>query len=54
MHQGDDEFNKVQTADKIISSLKVGFLREPSQSEIPKTWTLYEIENIGQLAVPPT
>lgn len=30
------------------------FLRESTQSEIPKTWTLYEIENIGQLAVPPT
>jgi len=54
MHQGDDEFYKVQTADKIISTLKVGFLRESAQSEIPKTWTLYEIANIGKLAVPPT
>ncbi|NCD07370.1 MAG: hypothetical protein EOL97_14755 [Spirochaetia bacterium] len=54
MHQGDDEFYKVQTADKIISTLKVGFLRETAQSEIPKTWTLFEIENIGQLAIPPS
>lgn len=54
MHQGDDEFYKVQTADKIISTLKVDFLRESAQSEIPKTWTLYEIANIGKLAVPPT
>lgn len=54
MHQGDDEFYKVQTADKIISTLKVGFLRETAHPEIPKTWTLFEIENIGQLAIPPS
>lgn len=54
LHQGDDEFYKVQTADKIISTLKVGFLSESVQSEIPETWTLYEIENIGQLAIPST
>ena len=37
-----------------LGSINVGFLKESTKSKIPETWTLYEIENIGQLAVPPT
>lgn len=54
MHQGDNTFYKAQTAEKIMSSLKIGRLRDLIQLEVPKTWILYDIENIGQIALPPT
>ncbi len=54
MHQGDVEFYNSQTAAKIISTFKIGFLKESIQPETLDKWTLYEIVNIGQLAVPPT
>lgn len=58
MHQGDDEFYSSKTDIKILSGLKIGFLTESviqqKKSDIPKDWTVYEIENIGKIAIPQT
>jgi hypothetical protein len=57
MYQGEDKFYKSRLDEKIIESLEIGSLPyTPKKSEQPKTtkWTLYEIENIGQIAIPPT
>jgi len=54
MVQGVDEFYRTQTADNIISSLNISFFQDTGQALIPTAWTLYEIEKIGQIAVPPS
>lgn len=58
MYQGDEKFYNSHTHEKIISTLKTGFITDTvkklTKSKIPNDWTLYEIENIGQIAVPPT
>jgi len=58
VHQGDNEFYRLGTDVKIISSLKIGYLTEleinQNETDIPTDWTVFEIEKIGRIAIPPT
>lgn len=56
--QGDSAYNKNGTPEKIISSLKIGYLKNTpknnDQSELLSDWMVYEIEKIGTIAIPPS
>jgi hypothetical protein len=58
IYQGDTQYNSNGTPEKIISSLKIGNLKDNQEnqhsSEIPFDWTIYEIDKIGKIAIPPS
>ena len=56
LYQGDEAFTK-QAEEEIIPSITIDFLSEAGSTtgtEIPENWILYEIEDLGQIAAPPT
>lgn len=55
LHQGDNNFYANGVYESIVSSLKIGLnTKYNSNRKLPEEWTLFEIKDIGNIAIPPS
>lgn len=55
LHQGDKNFYAKGIYENIVSSLKIGFnTKSNSIKKLPEKWALFEIKDIGNIAIPPS
>ncbi|MCX6222569.1 MAG: hypothetical protein NTZ69_16495 [Bacteroidia bacterium] len=58
IYQGNNEYNTNGTPENIISSLNIDNLKGDNEnqksSDIQSDWTVYEIDKVGKVAIPPS